>query len=91
MRRVDILRAQLNSSRGRFFTAKYKSQVGLMLQMNFKVKEIIEVTPMYIKAEMYIPSMGVSQMMKFNVGRSGDLQYLAADRSKISMSGLGMI
>jgi len=62
-----------------------------MLQMNFKVKEIIETTPMYIKAEVYIPSKGVSQMMKFNVGRSGDLQYLAADRSKISMSGKGMI
>jgi hypothetical protein len=90
MRRVDLLKTQLISSRGRFFTAKYKSQTGLMLMMNFKVTEIIEFTHNHIKAEMYIPSLGKTQLMKFNVGRKGDLQYLSADRSKISMSGVGL-
>ena len=35
MRRVDILKQQLQSSRGRFFTATYKTNVGPMLTHNF--------------------------------------------------------
>jgi hypothetical protein len=91
MRRVDLLKTQLTSSRGRFFTANYKSQTGLMLKLNFKVTELIELTQNHIKAEMYIPSLSKTQVMKFNIGKKGDLQYLSADRSRISMSGLGLI
>ena len=91
MRRTDILKAQLMGSRGRFFTAKYKTQVGSMLKMNFKVSEILEVRPYSIKASVHIPSIGTTQVMLFNLGKSGDLEYLAADRTRISMSGKGLL
>ena len=90
MRRVDILKQQLQSSRGRFFTATYKTNVGPMLTLNFKVKEIMSIKANKIKAEVYIPSIMNTRVLVFNIGKSGDLQYLAADRSKISMSGKGL-
>ena len=90
MRRVDILKQQLQSSRGRFFTATYKTNVGPMLALNFKVKEIMSIKANKIKAEVYIPSIMNTRVLVFDIGKSGDLQYLAADRSKISMSGKGL-
>ena len=62
-----------------------------MLTLNFKVKEIMSIKANKIKAEVYIPSIMRSQVMIFDIGKSGDLQYLAADRSKISMSGKGLL
>ena len=90
MRRVDLLKHQLQSSRGRFFTATYKTNVGPMLTLNFKVKEIMSIKANKIKAEVYIPSIMNTRVLVFNIGKTGDLQYLAADRSKISMSGKGL-
>lgn len=91
MKRTDILKAQLLNSRGRFFTAKYQTQVGGMMQMNLKVSEILKVSTTAIKASVHIPSIGKTQVMVFNLGKSGDLQYLAADRTRISMSGKGLL
>jgi len=91
MKRTDILKAQLLNSRGRFFTAKYQTQVGAMMQMNFKVSKILKVSTTSIKASVHIPSIGKTQVMVFNLGKSGDLQYLAADRTRISMSGSGLL
>ena len=91
MKRTDILKAQLQNSRGRFFTAKYKTQVGAMMKLNFKVSEVLKVLPNSIKASVHIPSIGVTQVMVFNLGKSGDLEYLAADRTRISMSGKGLL
>ena len=91
MRRTDMLKLQLQNSRGRFFTATYKSLVGPMLTLNFKVKEIVDVKPSHIKCEVYIPKMQSHKVLMFNIGRDGDLKYLAADQSKISMSGKGMM
>tara|TARA_R110000787_G_scaffold5353_4_gene19568 strand:- start:25 stop:300 length:276 start_codon:yes stop_codon:yes gene_type:complete len=91
MRRVDLLKQQLQSSRGRFFTATYKTNVGPMLTLNFKVKEIMSVKANQIKANVYIPSIMNTRVLVFDIGKSGDLQYLAADRSKISMSGKGLL
>ena len=87
MRRVDLLKTQLQSSRGRFFTATYKTNVGPMLTLNFKVKEIMSIKANKIKAEVYIPSIMNTRVLVFDIGKSGDLQYLAADKTKISMSG----
>jgi hypothetical protein len=83
MRRVNILKQQLQSSRGRFFTATYKTNVGPMLTLNFKANKI--------KAEVYIPSIMNTRVLVFDIGKSGDLQYLAADKTKISMSGKGLL
>jgi len=91
MRRTDILKMQLKYSRGRFFTATYKSVVGQMKTMNFKVKEILELKNNHVKCEVYIPRIMSTEVVVFNIGKSGDLQYLAADRSKISMSGKGLL
>ena len=91
MRRVDLLKNQLKSSRGRFFTATYKTNVGPMLTLNFKVKEIMSIKNNKIKANVYIPSIMNTRVLVFDIGKSGDLQYLAADRSKISMSGKGLL
>jgi len=91
MKRTDILKLQLQYSRGRFFTAKYKTQVGSMMKLNFKVSEVLEVRPYSIKASVHIPSIGTTQVMTFNLGKSGDLEYLAADRTRISMSGKGLL
>lgn len=90
MRRVDLLKTQLTTSRGRFFTASYKSQTGLMLNMNMKVVRLITSTAESVIAEVYIPKLASSKVMTFNVGRKGDLSYLSADRSTVHMSGLGM-
>lgn len=91
MKRTDILKAQLTNSRGRFFTAKYMSQTGLMLKVNLKVKKILRSTPSQIVAEVYVPSIAREQVLTFKLGRTGDLSYLAADKTKIQMSGKGMI
>jgi len=91
MKRTDILKAQLMGSRGRFFTAKYKTQVGVMMKLNFKVTEVIDVRPHGIKCKVYIPSIETTQVMMFNLGQTGDLQYLAADKTRISMSGKGLL
>jgi hypothetical protein len=91
MRRVDLLKTQLLASRGRFFTATYKTSVGPMLKLNLKVNKVMEIKPNQIKCMVYIPSIMRSQVMIFDVGKSGDLQYLATDRSKISMSGKGLL
>ena len=91
MKRTDILKAQLTNSRGRFFTAKYMSQTGLMLKVNLKVQRIIKSTPSQIIAEVYVPSIANTQLLTFKLGRTGDLSYLAADKTKIQMSGKGMI
>jgi len=91
MKRTDILKAQLTNSRGRFFTAKYKSQVGSMMKLNFKVSEVLSILPNSIKASVHIPSIGTTQVMVFNLGKSGDLEYLAADKTRISMSGKGLL
>jgi len=91
MRRVDLLKHQLQSSRGRFFTATYKTNVGPMLTLNFKINEVMSIKTNQIKCKVYIPSIMRSQVMIFDIGKSGDLQYLAADRSKISMSGKGLL
>ena len=90
MRRVDLLKQQLQNSRGRFFTATYKTNVGPMLTLNFKVKEIMSIKDNKIKANVYIPNIMNTRVLVFDIGKSGDLQYLAADRSKISMSGKGL-
>ena len=91
MKRTDILKAQLMGSRGRFFTAKYKTQVGHMMKLNFKVCEVLAVRPYSIKCKVYIPAMETAQVMLFNLGKSGDLEYMAADRTRISMSGKGLL
>lgn len=91
MRRTDILKLQLTGSRGRFMTAKYKSQTGLMLKLNFKVKQILINNKDRIVAEVFIPANNVHQTMVFNLNSKGDLSYLAADRSKIQMSGSGLV
>jgi hypothetical protein len=91
MKRTDILKTQLINSRGRFFTAKYKTQVGAMMQMNFKVSKVLEVSSRLIRAEVYIPSVKTTQAMVFNLGKTGDLEYLAADKTRISMSGKGLV
>jgi len=91
MRRTDILKMQLQNSRGRFFTASYKSQVGLMLKVNFKVTEVLDVKPSSIRCMVHIPKIGTTQAMTFNLGKTGDLEYLAADKTRISMSGKGLL
>ena len=90
MRRVDLLKTQLTTSRGRFFTAAYKSQTGLKLNMNMKVTKLISANADKVVAEVYIPKLASSKVMTFNVGKKGDLSYLSADRSTVRMSGLGM-
>jgi hypothetical protein len=91
MKRTDILKSQLTNSRGRFFTAKYMSATGSMLKMNFKVKNIITSNNLKIVAEVYVPSISASQVMTFKLCKKGDMSYLAADKSKIQMSGSGML
>ena len=90
MRRVDLLKTQLTTSRGRFFTASYMSNTGLMLNMNMKVTQLISSSSDKVVAEVYIPKLEASKVMTFNVGKKGDLSYLSADRSTIRMTGLGM-
>ena len=90
MRRVDLLKTQLTTSRGRFFTVSYKSQTGLMLNMNMKVTTILSSTDDSVVAEVFIPKLASNKVMTFNVGKKGDLSYLSADKSTIHMSGLGM-
>lgn len=90
MRRVDLLKTQLTTSRGRFFTASYMSQTGLMLNMNMKVTKLISTSADKVVAKVYIPKLASSKVMTFNVGKKGDLSYLSADRSTVRMSGLGM-
>jgi hypothetical protein len=40
---------------------------------------------------VYIPSIMNTRVLVFDIGKSGDLQYLAADKTKISMSGKGLL
>ena len=62
-----------------------------MLKINLKVQRIIKSTPSQIVAEVYVPSIANTQLLTFKLGRTGDLSYLAADKTKIQMSGKGMI
>ena len=88
MKRVDILKMQLLNSRGRFFTARW---VGAGLQepinANMKISKIVEVTPEYIDAEVYLPSYGWNLELRFMLNAKGDCTYIASDKSKFEMSG----
>ena len=88
MKRVDLLKMQLLNSRGRFFTARW---VGAGLQepikANLKVCKIVEVTPDYIDAEVYVPSLNWNLELRFMMNANGDCTYIASDKSKFEMSG----
>ena len=88
MRRVDLLKMQLLNSRGRFFTAEW---IGAGLQepikANLKVSKIVEVTPEYIDAEVYVPRLKWRSELRFMLNAKGDCTYIASDKSKFEMSG----
>ena len=88
MRRVDILKMQLLNSRGRFFTARWIGY-GLRepLKANLKIRKILKVTPDYIDAEVYIPSVKFVSELRFLMNAQGDCTYIASDKSKFEMSG----
>jgi hypothetical protein len=88
MKRVDLLKMQLLNSRGRFFTAKW---VGANLQQeitaNMKVSKILEVTPEYVEAEVYVPMVKRQMKLRFMMNAKGDCTYIASDKSKFEMTG----
>ena len=87
MRRVDILKMQLLNSRGRFFTAKWKGRIGYDIKANFKVVDILDVSPDSIRATVYVPSVGRNMELTFPVNAKGDCTYIASDKSKFEMTG----
>jgi len=91
MRRVDLLKTQLTTSRGRFFTVSYMSQTGAMLKLNLKVSKVLSSNDDSVAAEVYVPKLAQKINLVFNVGKKGDLAYLSADKSTVRMSGLGMV
>ena len=88
MRRVDLLKMQLLNSRGRFFTAQWIGY-GLRepIKANLKIVKILKVTPEYIDAEVYIPSVKFISSLRFLTDAKGDCTYIASDKSKFQMSG----
>ena len=88
MKRVDILKMQLLNSRGRFFTAQWIGY-GLRepIKANFKVMKILNVTPEYIDAEVYVPIAKFVSKLRFMTDAKGDCTYIASDKSKFEMSG----
>ena len=90
MRRVDILTLQLKHSRGRFFTTEYKTPRGDMQRLNFKVSDIKAVHKDKISIKAYVPSWEGHAVLTFYTDLRGDMCYLASDRSKVELSGLGL-
>ena len=88
MKRVDLLKMQLLNSRGRFFTAKWVgAYLGEQLSANMKVSRILEVTPEYVEADVYIPRVGSKMKLRFMMNAKGDCTYIASDKSKFEMTG----
>lgn len=90
MRRVDLLKLQLKNSRGRFFTARYIGPLKVPMKINFKVSNIVKETPVAITVRAYVPMFETHQNLTFFVNKQGDLEYLASDKTKFNMTGLGL-
>lgn len=95
MRRIDVLKAQLMGSRGRFFTAEFMlNRVdSIRIRQNLRVNKIISVDSRYIVAEIGYWSKSSGEYVRnlqvhFPVDKTGDCTYLACDNSKFNMEGL---
>ena len=88
MKRVDLLKMQLLNSRGRFFTAKWLgANLREEITANMKVSEILEVTPAYVEASVYVPRVKRKMQLRFMMNAKGDCTYIASDKSKFEMTG----
>jgi len=90
MRRIDILKTHLGNARGRFFTTEYKTPRGNMARLNFKVSDVKVVAHDHIRVKAYVPRWESHAVLTFYTDLRGDMCYLAADRSKIEVTGLGL-
>jgi hypothetical protein len=90
MRRIDILKLQLLNSRGRFFTAKYVGPTKFPQSINFKVSEVLTISPERISVKAYVPSTEKHQELTFFTNKLGDLHYLSCDKTRLQMTGTGI-
>lgn len=87
MRRIDILKLQLKQNRGRFFTVEFSSGTDYApRKMNLKISDVLQESEGVLYFSAYVPSQGKHRFFTIDT-KSGDCTYLAADRSKIAMSG----
>lgn len=87
MRRVDILKLQLKQNRGRFFTVEFTPDAGnAPRKMNLKISDLLHVSEGIIYFTAYVPSARKHRFFSIDT-KTGDCTYLAADKSKIAMSG----